>query len=128
VSSKIDPSCLARAYDGPQVFDYGAHRADQLVLATGAGLMLAAMDVLNARWCVDIGGQRGLTRHRDWLAASAQAVERVWLIGWFTVTDPGSVFDVVRECVPAFKVTSYTHPEFDHGTRYATFPGAPTCT
>ena len=124
----MTPEQLARAYPAPQVYDYGAHRADQLVLATGAGMMMAAMDALNARWCADIGGQRGLASCRDWLAACAHTVERVWLIGWFTITDPASVFDPIRECVPEHKLTSYTHPPLlDYGSRYATFP-EPSCT
>jgi hypothetical protein len=123
----LTPDLLAGAYPAPHVYDYGTHRAEQLVLATGAGMMMAAMDALNARWCADIGGQRGLDSCRDWLTASALVVERVWLIGWFTITDPARVFDAIRSCVPEHKLSTYTHPPLDYGIRHATFP-EPPCT
>lgn len=114
----MTPAQLGRAYDTPPVIDYGPHRGPGLLLATGAGLMLAVMDQLTTcRWAVDLGGGRG---HRADLGSWAEAVDDVVPLvvaaTWFTVTDPDQFTTRVLSRFAETKVITYARPALTYGT------------
>lgn len=106
----ITPEQLADAYSVPGVIDYGPDRGTGLLLATGAGLMMSAMDMLpRVRWAVDVGGGRGLDP--DWLEACAECTTHLVVAAWFTVTNPGPFARALTRYGPSWRIVSYVMPE-----------------
>lgn len=76
------------------MIDYGATRAgDWLLVGSGAGIMMAAMDVLpQFRYCVDIDSiKHPSARLNEWLAAMEFGGRRICVAGWFSITQPDAL-------------------------------------
>lgn len=107
------PVDVARAYGVPAVVDYGPERQGRgLLVTTGAGLLLADMDLLpNCRWAVDLGAGRHNPAARDWMRACAHRTCHLVAHVWCSITDPNWMAGVLdaydnwpdyRRCVWAF--------------------------
>lgn len=96
-TEQLDPVRVAAAYRLPHVVDYGPQRPGRgLLITTGAGLLLADMDVLpSCRWAVDIGASRGHPHAADWAAVCARLVTHTVAHLWMAITDPGWMASVL---------------------------------
>jgi hypothetical protein len=86
----VTPEQVGRLY-GVELVDYGEHRGRGVLVAVGAGLMMAVMDgAPSLRWAVDTGTLRGrkATRLDEFLVAVEHAAKPVALAAWFSITDP----------------------------------------
>lgn len=82
--------------------DYGwaGGRGDWLLIGSGAGIMMAVMDVApRVRWCVDFDSIRRKERFGRWLNWAENFVGGIAIAGWFSITDP----KLLREAVAGLK-------------------------
>jgi hypothetical protein len=92
----------ARLYHVP-ITDYALHdepdaRGEGLLVSSGAGMMMAAMDCCpKLRWCVDIDGlrDRPSARVADFMLMAERVAEPIAVCGWFSITDPKPLRDAV---------------------------------
>ena len=95
----VPPQALARFYGVPLV-DY-ERPGHGLLVGSGAGIMMAAMDVAVAfRWCFDIDGMREYRFIRDFLVMIERCCPQVThfgVVGWFSITDPGPLIDALGQ-------------------------------
>jgi hypothetical protein len=70
--------------------DYGADRGRGLLVSSGCGMMMAAMDCApRLRWCVDIDTVRDpRARLADFLLVAERVAEPLAVCGWFSISDP----------------------------------------
>lgn len=84
--------------------DYAKHDADTtrgrgLLLSSGCGMMMAAMDSCPAlRWCTDVDTLRGKpgVRVGDFLLCAERRARPVAICGWFSISNPDELADAVR--------------------------------
>lgn len=101
----------ARFY-GARLIDYGPHRGEGVLIASGGGLMLCVMDCAPImRWCLDIDSDpvRELSSFVEMIAVIARPSA---LVGWFTATRPERVAAAIARA-PAMHVYGGNHA-FDH--------------
>ena len=80
---------IAAAY-GVDLYDY-ERSGDGLLIAVGAGLMLATMDVIpRIRWCCDLSGGRG-GRLADFLYWADRECNLFVVNAWFSISDPAPI-------------------------------------
>jgi hypothetical protein len=83
----------AAALCGVHLVDYGEHRGGALLIASGAGVMMAIMDAEPGfRWCcdVDVGG-----RAVDFAVLASRRVGLIGLAGWFSLHDPAAFREIL---------------------------------
>lgn len=79
---------LARAYRVP-LLDYGQDRGGALLVSSGCGIMMAAMDQSrHLRWCLDIDRLDQTTDLVSFAVAAQRQLTDVAMCGWFSLTDP----------------------------------------
>jgi succinyl-CoA synthetase beta subunit len=109
----IDYHCPARPRAG-----------DGLLLAVGAGLLMATMDCIpRLRWCVDVGGEQRWEDHarnrlHEWLVWMNREVAVVVVHAWFSVSDPGPIARAIR-AVDAEKLVWKSNVPLGHGAEAA---------
>lgn len=107
------PTSIAAAYGLKTCLDFG--RGDGLVLTTGAGLMLALMDQIpNARWCVDIGPDRGTQKVIDWATFTGRLVRFTVAHLWMSLTGPAWMKEVLS-CFPQDRLAVWSWPQIQAG-------------
>jgi hypothetical protein len=74
-----------------------------LLVGSGCGLMMALMDALPFRWCVDADAVRGADRdyRLAQFIAMAHALEFAALAGWFSLTCPRALREAFASLQPA---------------------------
>ena len=100
---------LARAYRiQGEVIDYGEGRDEGILIAAGAGLMMAAMDQRHYRWAMDVGGGRASDPA---VLSFLEAVGHAYPIevqAWWTVTSPTALDEILRQGVD---VRGWSYPQ-----------------
>ncbi|KWT61848.1 hypothetical protein ADL21_11220 [Streptomyces albus subsp. albus] len=101
-TAALDPVRMARCYGLRHVIDYGPQRAGRgLLVTTGAGLLLADMDVLpTCRWAADLGADRGHPYAADWASVCARLVSHTVAHLWLALTDPAWMASVLMSFPP----------------------------
>lgn len=112
----MKPDDLARAYRVAGLIDYGPHRGNSILIATGAGLLMAAMDALpSCRWAMDLGGMRGNANFREFITGLGYCTDRLVICAWFSITDPAK-FVTNLHGYPEDRLIVYSQPDpLDYG-------------
>lgn len=91
-------SVLNRAY-GVEPIDYGPRRGNDLLIAIGSGLMMAAMDLMpSCRYAIDLGGGQKPRLLGPWLEGVSRLVDRVVVVAWYSISDPDVLRRALRGC------------------------------
>ena len=87
-------------YFGADLIDFGAHRGGGLLLASGAGIMMAVMDAApELRWALDVDTMRE-SMHR--IPTLVVALDRnsdarfIAFVGWFSLDSPAPFEEGMR--------------------------------
>jgi hypothetical protein len=116
---------IARSFFVP-VVDYD-RPGEGLLIAVGAGMMLATMDLIpSLRWCLDVGGgasfvaNRGLLCERnrllEYLAWMDRVASHVVVAAWFSVTSPADLARALSAVDPA-RLFVYSNRDLGAGRR-----------
>jgi hypothetical protein len=104
-------TAFARGYHIPLI-DYGPDLEDQrrgLLVSSGAGVMMAAMDACPAfRWCLDIDALGARSSLVDFLLGAERYVQPLGVVGWFSITDPEPLRRALRRLRTLGRVLVYT--------------------
>jgi hypothetical protein len=79
--------------------DDGGARGNGLLVSSGAGMMMAAMDCCpSLRWCVDVDDLRGrpTARVTDFLLCAERVASPLAICGWFSISNPDEIVAAVR--------------------------------
>jgi succinyl-CoA synthetase beta subunit len=112
---------VSQAYHVP-VIDW-ERPGDGLLLAVGAGLMMATMDeITRLRWAVDLGGgtrweDPNRNRLHEWLVWLNREVAIVVVHAWFSVSDPGPIARAIR-AIDEAKVLVKSNVPLGYGTEF----------
>lgn len=93
---------------GIAAFDYGGDRSPITLVAAGTGLMLAVMDHVSARWCLDVDVLTVEQKEKlpAFLEMAGAISHRVLVAGWFSTTSPVPLALAVRR-VPRERLVCY---------------------
>lgn len=94
------PEQIAALYN-VTTYDYGPHHGQGVVVASGTGLMLAIMDQVPVRYCVDYDTAKEDKRCRieDYMRLMARYAPPLCMVGWFTSTRPEAFQRGIAEVV-----------------------------
>lgn len=86
---------IARSYRVPLI-DYG-RSGDGILIATGAGLMMATMDAIpRLRYCMDLSGGRDMSGLESFLQWASRVCPLFVFHGWFSISEPKGFVTAIR--------------------------------
>ena len=126
-NSIVTPERVA-SYFGVELIDHGADRGRGVLLASGAGLMMATMDACPPlRWCADLDRIRHATHRIPMLAVALdnhRDVHAIALAGWFSLDDPLPFYDAMARIRHSKRFIYLVTPNGGDGASLGDFIGA----